>query len=118
MHMQIYNATLNTLRGLSVGVKAERAFRQETFILLIALPAGIFLAPGVGWYVAMIGSLLASMSAELLNTAIEKLADRVTLEFDPRIGLVKDFGSAAVFCMLCFAALVWIAAIALRFNLI
>ena len=36
------------------------------------------------------------MVVELLNTAIEKLADRVTREIDPQIGRVKDMGSAAV----------------------
>ena len=33
---------------------------------------------------------------ELLNTAIEKLADRLTTDHDPQIGRVKDMGSAAV----------------------
>ncbi len=32
----------------------------------------------------------------MLNTAIEKLADRLTTEHDPQIGRVKDMGSAAV----------------------
>ena len=37
------------------------------------------------------------MVVELLNTAIEKLADRVSLAHeDPQIGRVKDMGSAAV----------------------
>lgn len=114
--MQIYNATLNTLRGLTCGLKGERALRQEVMVLAIALPTGAFLAPGVSWYVAMIGALLATMAVELLNTAIEKLADRVTLEFDPRIGMVKDFGSAAVFLMICLSGLVWLAAAGVRFG--
>ena len=33
---------------------------------------------------------------ELLNTAIEKLADRLTHDHDEQIGRVKDMGSAAV----------------------
>jgi diacylglycerol kinase len=32
--------------------------------------------------------------------------------------MVKDFGSAAVFCMLCVDALIWIAAIAERLGLV
>lgn len=114
--MELYNATINTLRGLSCGIRLERAVRQEAAVLIVAVPFGLLLAPGVGWYVAMIGVLLGTLAVELLNTAIEKLADRVTLERDPRIGMVKDFGSAAVFCMICLAALIWIAAIAQRFG--
>ncbi len=40
--------------------------------------------------------ILLLLVVELLNTAIEKLADRLTLEHDPQIGRVKDMGSAAV----------------------
>ncbi len=58
------------------------------------------------------------MAVELLNTAIEKLADHVTPERNPKIGVLKDYGSAAVFCALSLAALVWIAALAIRLGLI
>lgn len=111
----LLSATNNTLRGLSCGLRLERAVRQEVIVLAAALPLGAWLAPGIGWYVAMIGTLLGTLAVELLNTAIEKLADRVTRERDPAIGMVKDFGSAAVFCMLCLSALVWGAALAVRF---
>lgn len=114
--MRIYNATLNTLRGMTCAIRIEPALRHEVILLVTALPVGAILAPSVGWYVAMIGVLLATIAIELLNTAIEKIADRVTLESDSRIGMAKDFGSAAVFCVLCFSGLVWLAAIAVRFN--
>jgi len=60
---------------------------------------------------ALIGTVLAIMIVELLNTAIEKLADRVTLEHDPIIGRVKDMGSAAVGLTLLIAGAVWLLAI-------
>jgi diacylglycerol kinase (ATP) len=65
----------------------------------------------------MIGVLWIVMAVELLNTALEKLADHVTPEWHAQIGMIKDCGSAAVFCTLCLAALVWIAALAERFDL-
>lgn len=114
--MELYNATINTLRGLSCGLRIERAVRQETAVLIAAVPLGVLFAPSIGWYVAMIGVLIGTLAVELLNTAIEKLADRVTLERDVRIGMAKDFGSAAVFCMLCLDGLIWLSAIAVRFN--
>ena len=109
-------ATGNTLRGLNCGIRLERAVRQEAIVFLVALPLGAALAPSIGWYVAMIGALLGTLAVELLNTAIEKLADRITRERDPAIGMVKDFGSAAVFCMLCLSVLIWAAALAVRFH--
>ena len=115
---RLYSATLNSLRGLGYCLRYEAAVREEAIVLAIAVPLGFFAAPGVGWYVAMIGSLLVLLGVELLNTAVEKLADFITLERHVEIRRVKDFGSAAVFCALCLAGLIWLAAIALRFSLL
>jgi len=116
--MRIYRATLNTFRGLTLAARSEAALRQEIVILAAAIPAGFFLAPNVGWYVAMIGVLWVVIVVELLNTALEKLADHVTPEWNSQIRMIKDCGSAAVFCTLCLAVLVWIAALAVRFDLV
>jgi diacylglycerol kinase (ATP) len=55
---------------------------------------------------------------ELLNTAIEKLADRLTTDHDPQIGRVKDLGSAAVGVALIVGTLFWLFAIAERIGAI
>jgi diacylglycerol kinase (ATP) len=115
---RLYSATLNSLRGLGYCVRYEAAVREEAILLVVALPLGLFLAPGVAWYVAMIGSLLVLLAVELLNTAVEKLADFVTLERHVEIRRIKDFGSAAVFCALFLVGLIWLAAIALRYGLL
>ena len=115
---RLYSAFFNTLRGFGWCLAHEAAVREETVLLVIAVPLGIFLAPGVGWYVAMVGSLLAVLAVELLNTSIEKMADHVTREWHVEIRRIKDFGSAAVFCARCLAGLIWLAAIALRLGLV
>ena len=115
---RLFSATLNSLRGLAYGIKHEAAVREEAILLVVGILLGFAVAPSVAWYVAMIGSLLVLLAIELLNTAIEKLADYVTLERHVEIGKIKDFGSAAVFCGICLAGLVWLAAIALRFGLL
>lgn len=112
----IQHATLNSARGLLGAIMSETAVRIEIVLLVAAIPLGVVLAPSIGWYVAMVGVLLATLAVELLNTAIEKLADHVTPEHSPAIGLVKDVGSAAVLCMLVLAALIWAAAAALRLG--
>ena len=115
---RLSQATANSLRGLRFAIVREAAVREEAILLAVALPLGIFVAPSAAWYVAMIAALLAVLAVELLNTAIEKLADHVTREHHPEIGMVKDFGSAAVFCALCLAGLVWLTAVALRCGLV
>jgi diacylglycerol kinase (ATP) len=115
---RLFSATLNSLRGLADGIRHEAALREEAILLLVGILLGSAVAPSVAWYVAMVGSLLVLLAIELLNTAIEKLADHVTREWHVEIGKIKDFGSAAVFCGICLAGLVWLAAIALRFGLL
>jgi diacylglycerol kinase (ATP) len=58
--------------------------------------------------------VMVVLIVELLNTAIEKLADRLTTEHDMQIGRVKDMGSAAVGVALVMAGLFWIFAIVER----
>ena len=114
---RLLSATFNSLRGLLDGVKTEAALRDEAILLAVAVPLGLVVAPNAGWYAAMIGVVLVLLAVEFLNTAIEKLADHVTREQHTDIRRLKDFGSAAVFCALCLAALLWIAAIAVRLGL-
>ena len=74
---------------------------------------------GTPWQrLALIGVLMLVFVVELLNTAIEKLCDRVSREIDPQIGWVKDMGSAAVGIMLLLAGAVWLLAIAQRLGLL
>jgi diacylglycerol kinase (ATP) len=115
---RLFSATINSLRGFGYAVRNEAAVREEAIVVALALPAGLVVAPSAGWYVAMVGALVAVLAVELLNTAIEKLADHVTREQHPDIGVIKDFGSAAVFCALVLAVLVWLAALAVRCGLV
>ena len=66
----------------------------------------------------LIGVVVFILVVELLNTAIEKLADRVTTAIDPQIGQVKDIGSAAVGLALLMAGAAWLIALAERFGLL
>jgi diacylglycerol kinase (ATP) len=115
---RLYSATQNSLRGLVDGFKTEPALRDEAILVVAALPLGLIVAPSGAWYAGMIGALLIVLAVEFLNTAIEKLADHVTREQHKDIRRIKDFGSAAVFCGLCLAGLIWLAALAVRCGLI
>jgi diacylglycerol kinase (ATP) len=108
---RILRATLNTLNGLRAAASSEAAFRQEIFLLALSIPLAILIATDNRMRILLIVMVVTVMVVELLNTAIEKLADRVTLEHDPLIGRVKDMGSAAVGLTLLVAALVWLFAI-------
>ena len=108
---RILRATLNTLNGLRAAATSEAAFRQELFLFALSVPLAILIATDNWKRLLLMLMVLFIMVVELLNTAIEKLADRVTTEHDPIIGRVKDMGSAAVGLSLLMAGMVWLLAI-------
>jgi diacylglycerol kinase (ATP) len=115
---RLLRATINTWHGLLAAARSEEAFRQELVALLVAVPLAFLLSES-GWKrLALIGAVVFVLVVELLNTAIEKLADRVNLAIDPQIGRVKDMGSAAVGLALLLAGAAWLLALAERLGLI
>jgi diacylglycerol kinase (ATP) len=114
---RLFSATINSWRAIGYGFRSEAALREEMVLLVAGALLGLIAAPSGAWYVLMVGSLLILLAVEFLNTAIEKLADYVTREQHVAIRRVKDFGSAAVFCAICLAGLIWLVALAVRFGL-
>jgi diacylglycerol kinase (ATP) len=115
---RIYRATINTWNGLKAAIRTEEAFRQEIAVLLVAIPLAFVIGETAWTRLALIGVLIFVMVVELLNTAIEKLADRVTRAMDVEIGIAKDIGSAAVGLALLLAGAVWLLALVQRVGLL
>jgi diacylglycerol kinase (ATP) len=115
---RLLRATINTWHGLLAAARSEEAFRQELVALVLAVPLAFLLAEDTWKRLALVGVVVFVLVVELLNTAIEKLADRVNLAIDPQIGRVKDMGSAAVGLALLIAGITWLLALAERFGLI
>jgi len=112
---RIWRATINSWNGLIAVTRSEAAFRQELALLVIGVPLAFFLTPDAAGRLVLIGVLVFLLIVELLNTAIEKLSDRLTRKSDPAIKRVKDMGSAAVGLSLLAAGAIWIWAVIERF---
>jgi diacylglycerol kinase (ATP) len=104
---RIAAATLCSINGLRAAWRHEAAFRQEVVAGILLVPIALWLAPGALQAAAMIGVIALVWIVELLNSAIETVADSVSLEWHPLIGRAKDIGSAAVMISLLLAAGVW-----------
>lgn len=85
------------LAGLAHGLRTERSVRFEAAVLLLVLAALVLLRPEPIWWAAAALASAVVLAAELLNTAIETLADHVSPELHPQIRIVKDCAAAAVF---------------------
>jgi diacylglycerol kinase (ATP) len=104
---RIWNAFHYSLDGLSAAYRYEDAFRQETWLAMVALPLALWLGDSALERVMMIGSVLLVLIVELVNSAIEATVDRVSLERHQLAKRAKDIGSAAVLIALINAAVVW-----------
>jgi diacylglycerol kinase (ATP) len=114
---RLLRATINSWNGLKAAIRTEAAFRQEIAVLLVAIPLAFVIGETAWTRLALIGVVVLLMVVELLNTAVEKLADRVSREIDVQIGTAKDIGSAAVGLSLLLVGAVWLLALAQRLGL-
>ena len=105
---RLWNALFYSLDGFAAAFKYEDAFRLEVLLALILIPL-VFSMHISGFAKAlMIGSVLLVLIVELLNSAIEAITDRVSLENHVLAKRAKDFGSAAVMLSVINAVVVWL----------
>ena len=116
--LRLWRATINTRNGLAFAIRSEQAFREEVAALVLSVPLAWLIAVSVIRRFELVAAVVLVLVVELLNTAIEKLADRLTTDHDPQIGTVKDMGSAAVGLALVMAGLFWLFALAERMGAI
>ena len=105
---RIWNALLYSLDGLSAAFKHEDAFRQEVLLALVLIPLAIYMPAAGAGKALMVASVLLVLIVELLNTGIESVTDRISLEDHVLAKRAKDMGSAAVMLSLIDVPVVWL----------
>jgi len=96
-----------SLKGLQAAFRYEEAFRLELLAVVIMLPLALWLGRSAMEYALLISSLLLVLIVELVNSAIEAVVDRVSVEHHELSGRAKDIGSAAVMMTLLYVATIW-----------
>jgi len=104
---RIVRAAGYSLSGLLEAWRHEHAFRQELAIALPLVVIAVFVDTSPPMRALMIASVLGVLVVELLNSAVEAVVDRVSLDRHPLAGRAKDLGSAAVMLSIVIAAAVW-----------
>ena len=102
---RIFSAFFYSIDGFKSAWKNEHAFRQELVLVTIGSVIALLLRISAPEKLLLIAVLVLILIVELLNSAIEAVVDRVSLERHSLSKNAKDFGSAAVFlaCALAFA---------------
>ncbi|MDO9100673.1 MAG: diacylglycerol kinase [Candidatus Nitrotoga sp.] len=105
---RLVNAMGYSLSGLRLAWKDEAAFRQEVILAIILVPVAFMMPVGEIQRVLLVGSVILVLVVEMINSAIEAVVDRVSLDIHPLAKKAKDMGSAAVLLALANAILIWI----------
>lgn len=112
---RIYKAMYCSFAGFKCAWVHESAFRQEVVLAIVLFPFSFFLATSVVEWVILVSALIFVVMCEVINSAIENLADAITIENHEFIKRAKDLGSSAVFLSLTLLSVVWGAFIVARF---
>lgn len=98
----------NSFEGLKATFKNEEAFRQEIFLALILIPVAFYTGDTTVEKILLVSSLILLIVIELINTGIEVIIDRVSLDKNELSKLAKDIGSAAVLIAFLNCFIVWL----------
>ncbi|WP_431478901.1 diacylglycerol kinase [Massilia eburnea] len=112
---RIYSAFFYSIEGLQTAIRSEHAFRQELVVFVIGTIAALLLPVSAFQKLVLIGSMVIVLIVELINSAIEAVVDRVSLERHPLSKNAKDFGSAAVLLACLLSGASWAVVLVNRF---
>lgn len=86
----------HAFRGISLGLRTQRNLRVHALATLAVAACGLLLRIDRWEWCAVVLACGMVWAAELLNTAVEFLADRVSKEREDAIRDVKDAAAGAV----------------------
>jgi diacylglycerol kinase (ATP) len=112
---RIVSATVNTVDGFKSAWLNEQAFRQEGVALVVGSASALLLKISAFEKFVLIAVLVLVLIVELINSALEAVVDRISLERHPLSKNAKDFGSAAVALAIGLAAAAWAVVLYNRF---
>jgi len=92
--------------GLAHALGTEQSMRIHCLIAVAVIVAGFVFAVAAWEWIVLVLCIGLVISAECMNTALERLADRVSQETHPLIKQAKDCSSAAVLVLAIAAAVV------------
>lgn len=94
--MKLFQAFRHAARGILMFFRSERNGAIQVIVAVLTMMAGVFLHISTMDWVHVIMCIGAVFTAEMLNTAVEKLCDMVKPEQDPRVRDIKDLAAGAV----------------------
>jgi diacylglycerol kinase len=94
------------LSGVRAFFTTERNGRIQGIIALLVIVIGVVFHISKTEWIWVILCIIAVLGLEMANSAIEKLCDLVSAEYNPAIKLVKDISAGAVLLAAVGAAII------------
>lgn len=91
-----FDSVRYAFRGLGYAFRTERNFKLYVVFVLVAFIINLILGVPLYGQILMFMAGLGAFSAEMINTAIEHLANYLTTDLHESIRIVKDLGAASV----------------------
>ncbi len=105
---RVWRALGYSISGLGAAWTREAAFRQEVSVGVPLIAIAWWVAPDRISALILSGAIVLVWIVELLNSAIEAIADSVSLDRHPLLAVGKDLGSAAVMTTIALAVAAWV----------
>lgn len=104
---EIKAATEYSVRGIKAVLFGEKAFRSDLVIFIAAATVACILPVTCCERALMIYTVFMALMAEIINTAIETVVDRISTDYNELSGRAKDIASALVFAAFLGAGISW-----------
>lgn len=104
---KLCNSFVWSCAGIKYAFKSDLSFKLEVFLALLLIPLAFWLAHSKVELILLIMAVLIVLLTELINTALETIVDRISLDDHLLSKHAKDLGSAVVFCSLVLLVVVW-----------
>jgi diacylglycerol kinase (ATP) len=104
----VHKSLRNAFRGVFLMMKHERNFQLEFAAFLVNVFLIFYLNLSSTDTILILMVSFGVLATEILNTAIEKICDFIHLDFDKRIGFIKDISAGAVVLMAILSVIVGI----------
>ena len=101
-------ALRNAFTGMRKFFLSERNGRIQLIVAALAVLLSFLLSINTIEWIIVLSCCGIVLAFEMINTAIEKVCDRITTEMDERIKIIKDLSAAAVLLVSILAIIIGI----------
>ena len=104
------------LSGIALAWRRERSFRTQVGLGAAALCVTIAVRPGLVWVALVVLAIALVLALEMINSAIEAIADHLHPELATAIKIGKDIAAGAVLLASMASVLIAALMLAARFG--